>query len=74
MPTPPATSTTALFSTRSLVPRSHTTIAPATAAGSSEPGKHSWASVPALPSAGETSRASTSGAVATSRGVTDAPT
>src|SRR5262249_57638593 len=45
MPTPPASLTARLLSTRSLVPRSQTTILPATAAGSRKPsgcaGSHS---------------------------------
>src|SRR3972149_4624677 len=46
MPTPPATRTARLLSTRALVPRLQSTILPATAAGSSSPTKHS--SDPAL--------------------------
>lgn len=41
MPAPPAAFTTAPFSTRALTPRSHTTILPRTAAGSSVPERHS---------------------------------
>ena len=41
MPTPPASLTARLLSTRALTPRSHSTILPVTLAGSSVPMKHS---------------------------------
>src|SRR6478735_1122056 len=57
MPMPPACLTAALLATRSLTPRSQTTILPVTLAGSSVPGKHSVVLVgfaPASPTAVET--------------------
>ena len=62
-PTPPASRTTFPFSTRPFWPRWQRTALPATAARSSEPGRHSAALSTATPAAG-TAAASTSGAPA----------
>src|SRR4051812_40986984 len=71
MPAPPASRTVLDLSMRALLPRLHSTTAPATFAGSSEPARHSSASATATPGAAEAA-ASTSGA-AGSAWVTDAP-
>src|SRR3954452_18652036 len=72
MPTPPAAFTVALLAIRSLPPRSHSTILPATLAGSSWPAQH-WATRAGLAPAAPTALDCTSGAGPTTAGDIEVP-